>query len=851
MGRPGAQDWPALPSQSAGWTAKTCTATTTSSAGLPTPSQRCEPPSPVPAFELFDVRQALLSPSAVAKLATAQQQAVEGPAEAATTAAPPPHGQQQAAARPRRPSSMRALQLVQRLGEDEADPDFCPRAPQQAVARPRAAATSGGGGTPRADAGRPSRYRGVVWHKSNSKWEARIYEGGRQKFLGYFVNEDAAAMAYDDYAMRLHGNLAKLNFPHRYAGGQAAVPGPSSSAAPAGPGALPPLAGGGRQGKRGGGGRRAQPVKGSSRFRGVSWNSNCCKWRAQVWKGSEVFHLGYFENEIAAARTYDAAVLRIRGPDAPTNFPASEYQAPAGGAGSAFPETGPAAPEAAAPRSLPPRAAAAGVSAATAAAAAADADVGARSAGWGGRRGAWAAKLHEGPACMLVGAYGSEAEAARAYHQACLEQLGGNAHAGCGADTEVELAAVALTWLSRGARGAASAGLLQRPAASASTGAREAAAEAAADSRDGDLASPSEAPPAAGARLASASAEPPVPANQPCPCDGATPQASAGHSAGGANAPSSSHSSGTVDTAAANAPLQPDAPAAARPRAGSAPPPAAPAPPAGGGAAERGSAARRGMSQFMGVSWDRRKQRWFSQIQQAGKRRFLGASLKLHGPSAPTNFEDSAANSASSCYSGDGPASSASQGGDAASLDVGAVASGTLVRSASDAGTPSPAPPAPAAGPPHAALLRQLGQLQEQQRRCTAALHLHARLAALPGGLRALAPRLAGALPSAAGQPAVLPCAVPLVLWPVAPAAPSLALAGGGTAAKRSCPYGASEVGTSPKRSRVDGSGAPVAPAALPSPAPAEAATPLPLAAGLVPCGAVSPAACGATAVRC
>ena len=70
---------------------------------------------------------------------------------------------------------------------------------------------------------------------------------------------------------------------------------------------------------------KAQRTKGTSQFRGVSWNSSSSKWRAQVGKGSDVHHLGYFENEIDAARAYDAAVIRIRAPDAPTNFPRSDY----------------------------------------------------------------------------------------------------------------------------------------------------------------------------------------------------------------------------------------------------------------------------------------------------------------------------------------------------------------------------------------------------------------------------------------------------------------------------------------------------------------------------------------------
>jgi len=78
---------------------------------------------------------------------------------------------------------------------------------------------------------------------------------------------------------------------------------------------MPPTAAGGR----------VQPIKGASRFRGVSWNKNCKRWRAQVWKGNEVFHIGYYDNEVEAAKAYDEGVLRLRGDTAATNFPADDY----------------------------------------------------------------------------------------------------------------------------------------------------------------------------------------------------------------------------------------------------------------------------------------------------------------------------------------------------------------------------------------------------------------------------------------------------------------------------------------------------------------------------------------------
>lgn len=60
----------------------------------------------------------------------------------------------------------------------------------------------------------------------------------------------------------------------------------------------------------------AMPVQQSSQFKGVHWHKRQQKWIATVYPR---FHVGGFDCEKEAARAYDEAAIRLKGPDAETN----------------------------------------------------------------------------------------------------------------------------------------------------------------------------------------------------------------------------------------------------------------------------------------------------------------------------------------------------------------------------------------------------------------------------------------------------------------------------------------------------------------------------------------------------
>jgi len=54
-------------------------------------------------------------------------------------------------------------------------------------------------------------YKGVSWRKDRQEWIAYIRINGKRKHLGYSINEEQAALAYNEAATLYFGEFARLN----------------------------------------------------------------------------------------------------------------------------------------------------------------------------------------------------------------------------------------------------------------------------------------------------------------------------------------------------------------------------------------------------------------------------------------------------------------------------------------------------------------------------------------------------------------------------------------------------------------------------------------------------------------
>jgi hypothetical protein len=145
---------------------------------------------------------------------------------------------------------------------------------------------------------RSSKYRGVSWKGHKKQWQASIFHDKANKHLGLYNEEEDAAQRYDDEARRLKGAAAFLNFPqpgekkgtrHR----------PKEEIAAA---------------------KAAIGVK-KSTDRGVSWSGTSSGWKAQIWHRGKPHYLGYFQEEVEAAKRYDTEARSLKAESAFLNFP--------------------------------------------------------------------------------------------------------------------------------------------------------------------------------------------------------------------------------------------------------------------------------------------------------------------------------------------------------------------------------------------------------------------------------------------------------------------------------------------------------------------------------------------------
>ena len=58
----------------------------------------------------------------------------------------------------------------------------------------------------------------------------------------------------------------------------------------------------------------------TSVFKGVSWYKRWPSWKVQIWDCGKVLHLGYFKDEVLAAKAYDEKAKEIHGEFAILNF---------------------------------------------------------------------------------------------------------------------------------------------------------------------------------------------------------------------------------------------------------------------------------------------------------------------------------------------------------------------------------------------------------------------------------------------------------------------------------------------------------------------------------------------------
>ena len=144
-----------------------------------------------------------------------------------------------------------------------------------------------------------SKYRGVFWQTRESTWVASIMVRGVKSHLGYFSDEKTAAIEYDKAAMRLKGPSSYFNFPENISSYGLEKD----------------------QNWRRSGRTQTRKAVRSSKYRGVCWNKCNHSWKACIKLDGRNLHIGYYDDEVDAAKAYDMKAVQMKQSKAILNFP--------------------------------------------------------------------------------------------------------------------------------------------------------------------------------------------------------------------------------------------------------------------------------------------------------------------------------------------------------------------------------------------------------------------------------------------------------------------------------------------------------------------------------------------------
>ena len=140
-----------------------------------------------------------------------------------------------------------------------------------------------------------SKYTGVSFSKASNKWQARIRLEGKLRYIGYYENEEEAAIDYARAVFKYNGQgaLDKARKMSGFAIDLSDVP----TQLP-----IPK--------------NKLHCKEETSRYVGVSFEESMNKWKAKIMIDGNQHHIGLYENEEEAAIDYARALFKYKGQEA-------------------------------------------------------------------------------------------------------------------------------------------------------------------------------------------------------------------------------------------------------------------------------------------------------------------------------------------------------------------------------------------------------------------------------------------------------------------------------------------------------------------------------------------------------